>query len=355
MICADRMTPAGRPARSARLWSLWIILLSLGCEAPPTQVAELSGQTMGTTYSVKLAPAPPADTLNRLQQQIDARLDAINRTMSTYRRDSDLMRFNLADTTDWQPVPAALARLVTHANTISTLSDGMYDITVGPLVNLWGFGNSGTRDTPPSRTEIDAIMDRVGYRKLESRLDPPALRKATAGLQIDLSSIAKGWGVDQIGELLEARGIKNYLVEIGGELLARGDKTPGKPWRIAVERPSDRLHDVQRVLPLQDAAMATSGDYRNFFDNGGQRFSHTIDPNTGESVRHRLASVSVIADNCAIADAWATALMALGDQRGPAVARTQGIKALFIIRGDNGLHEQVSPALAGSAAWQQFD
>jgi thiamine biosynthesis lipoprotein len=283
-----------------------------------------------------------------LKQEIEQRLDVINAQMSTYLPDSDLMRFNRTLSTDWQQLPPPVVGLVEQAKRISQLTGGRYDISVGPLVNLWGFGNSGDRNTPPSQQEIDEVMKRVGYRQLDSRTTPPALRKSIAGLQIDLSSIAKGWAVDEIAALLRAKGIMNFLVEIGGELRAQGEKTPGRPWRIAIERPSYDTRSVQRVIALNDIAMATSGDYRNFFTDGKRMYSHTIDPATGQPVEHRLASVTVLAENCAAADAWATALLALGDQQAPDLADSQNLKALFIIRSAEGLVEKTSRALSES-------
>ncbi len=335
-----------------RCWSaLAVLLLAASCDHPPEPAAELGGLTMGTSYSVKIAPPPDAAERDVLARLIDARLAAINRQMSTYLEDSDLMRFNRAATTEWQPAPTAVIELVERARRISELSDGMYDITVGPLVNLWGFGNAGSRETPPTEQQIRELLPRIGYRHLDTRSTPPALRKAVAGLQIDLSSIAKGWAVDQIAELLVNRGIENFVVEIGGEVYAHGEKRAGHPWRIAIERPSEGEHAVLRVVPLRGQAMATSGDYRNFFTAKRQRYSHTIDPKTGQAIRHQLAAVTVFADHCTEADAWATALMALGDEHGPAVAESQGLLALFVVRTPDGVREQPSAALRTAAFW----
>ena len=323
-------------------------LLAGACGEPPPSVAELSGPTMGTTYSVKLFPAPGAAMGRDLQRQIDGRLEAINRQMSTYLADSDLSRFNHSQTTDWQAVPAGLSALVARALAVSEQTGGAYDITVGPLVELWGFGSQGPRDTPPSVAEIAARLHLVGFRKLQTRDAPPALRKSVPGLQVDLSSIAKGWAVDQLAGLLDRHGVQNYLVEIGGEVYARGSKGPGGPWRIALERPLTDRRTIHRTVALHDQAVATSGDYRNFFEDAGQRYSHTLDPRSGRSVRQRLASVTVFADHCTDADAWATALLALGEQDGRATADRLGIRALFISRDDQGLAEFSSAALRAS-------
>lgn len=326
-----------------------LLLLQASCSSEQPAVLELQGQTMGTGYSIKLV-APPGVEAASLQAAVDARLEAINDMLSTYRPASDLMRFNHSPSTDWQPVPAPLAELVAKSREVSELSDGRFDITVGPLVNLWGFGNQGPVDTPPAEERIAATLQRVGYQRLEVRQNPPALRKQVAGLEIDLSAIAKGWGVDDIAQLLEDRGIRDYLVDIGGELHARGRKPDGSHWRIAIERPLREGRAVERVITLGDQAMATSGDYRNYFRHGDDYYSHTMDPQSGRPVRHRLASVSVIADDCASADAWATALLALGEQKGPALAERLGLKAFFIIRTSTGFEELATRAFEQFAA-----
>ena len=336
------------PVRLAACLVLLTSALLTGCEPTTPEVAELLGETMGTSFSIKLSPAPDEAIRAKLKQEIEQRLDVINAQMSTYLPDSDLMRFNRTPSTDWQQLPPPVVELVEQANRISQLTGGRYDISVGPLVNLWGFGNSGDRNTPPSQQEIDEVMKRVGYQQLDSRRTPPALRKSIAELEIDLSSIAKGWAVDEIAGLLRAQGVMNFLVEIGGELRAQGEKAPGRPWQIAIERPSYDTRSVQRVIALNDIAMATSGDYRNFFTDDERMYSHTIDPTTGQPVEHRLASVTVLAENCAAADAWATALLALGDRQAPDLADSQNLKALFIIRSADGLVEKTSRALSES-------
>lgn len=323
---------------------LLVLFLLSGCGQAPPEIAELSGQTMGTSYSIKLSPAPAGSRLDELQRSVEQRLETINRQMSTYRPDSDLMRFNRSADTDWQAQPAAIVELVDRAAAISVLSDGRYDVTVGPLVNLWGFGNSGERESAPAADEVRDTLVRVGHRQLQTRSRPPGLKKNHPRLEVDLSSIAKGWAVDQIVELVQSAGFSDFLVEIGGELRAHGQKAPGVPWRIAIEQPSYEARMVQRIIALQDVAMATSGDYRNFFTDNGQRYSHTIDPKTGQPVHHRLASVTVLAEECATADAWATALLALGERLGPDLADAQGLKALFIVREGEGLREQFSRA-----------
>jgi len=328
---------------------LLAMALQLSCSSEPAASVELQGQTMGTGYSIKLY-LPAGVEAAELQAAVDARLEAVNDMMSTYRPESDLMRFNHSTSTDWQPVPAPLAELVARSREMSDQSGGRFDITVGPLVNIWGFGNLGPTNEAPADAVIAEVLQRVGYQRLDVRLDPPALRKQVAGLEIDLSAIAKGWGVDEVARLLESRGVSSYLVDIGGELRSRGRKPDGTSWHIAIERPLREGRAVQRVISLDDLAMATSGDYRNYFRVGDDYYSHTLDPRSGRPVRHHLASVSVIADDCASADAWATALLALGEQDGPALAERLGLKAFFIIRTTSGVEELASPAYAKFAA-----
>ena len=285
-----------------------VVLLSLaGCAEQGPVIAELRGSTMGTYYSIKLVATPDAAALERMKQAVNQRLDAINRQMSTYIDDSDLMRFNRSAGSDWQSVPGAVAHLVQQALRISEFSAGRYDITVGPLVNLWGFGSQGVPESSPTAAEVADTLARVGYQEF---------------------------------------GVRDYLVEIGGELRARGVKPSGETWRIAVEKPLRDGRAVQRVIDLRNYAMATSGDYRNYYQEGDRYYSHTIDPLRGYPVQHRLASVTVVADTCAEADGWATALLALGEHDGPRLAVKLGLKSLFLVRTPEGFVEQASPAFA---------
>ena len=307
---------------------------------------------MGTRYSVQLSPPPDDNTLTMLQLRVDERLRMINAQMSTYLDGSDLSRFNRSTSTDWQSVPPELLEVVRRAIQISDRTGGRYDITIGPLVDLWGFGNAGDRDRPPPEAAIRDALQRIGYHKLDWRENPPALRKQHPELAIDLSSIAKGWAVDQVAALLIRQGFQDFLVEIGGETVARGTKADGSIWRIAIERPGDARRVAQGGLAARDLAVATSGDYRNFFEHDGERFTHTIDPDTGRPIRHRLASVTVLADNCTDADAWATALMSLGDADGPDVADALGLAALFIVRDGEALRERPSRTWQGLGVWE---
>lgn len=223
------------------------------------------------------------------------------------------------------------------------MTDGAFDITVGPLVNLWGFGPDGRPEEVPSAEALQQVKDRTGYQHLKLRDNPPAV-SAEPAQYLDLSAIAKGFGVDQVAKYLESEGISAYLVEIGGEIRVNGQKPDGTAWRLAVEEPSGEGRQVNRIVALQQAAMATSGDYRNYYESQGQRYSHTIDPVTGKPISHSLASVTVITENCMTADALATAFNVMGFERANDLAVEQNLAAYFIVRRGDGFETHATPA-----------
>ncbi|MBK1617121.1 hypothetical protein CKO42_01375 [Lamprobacter modestohalophilus] len=330
-----RARPRARPRlllqASARWLLLGVALLLVGCGPGSEQrVLALRGATMGTTYSLQIVEPPAGLDRDALAQQVSTQLSDINGLMSTYQPTSELSRFNASSVTDWFLVSPELVAVVGAAQAVSEASAGAFDITVGPLVNLWGFGPTLTADVLPSAAELQAARARVGWQQLDVQLQPPALRKARPDLYVDLSAIAKGYAVDRVAALIESVGVDNYLVEIGGELRGRGINGRGEPWQIAIERPETSKRAMFRVVALRDIGMATSGDYRNFFEVDGARYSHTIDPATGRPVGHRLASVTVLADQAMEADAWATALLVLGPERGFELAERLGLAAFFI-------------------------
>lgn len=353
------MNPVSRPCRPAvrlahlAFAALALLLAACGSGGRPPVLA-LEGTTMGTLYSIKVAHPPAGLQQDALAARITAELDSLVALFSTYEPDSVLARVNASRSTDWLDVPAALVEVLAEARRVSELSDGAFDVTVGPLVDLWGFGPVFTGDRIPEPAAIEALRARVGYANIELRTDPPGLRKAHPEIRIDLSAIAKGYAVDRIAALLEADGIDNYLVDIGGELRGRGHNAAGAPWRIGIEHPVAGEHAVQAVIGIEAIGVATSGDYRNFFERDGQRYSHTIDPRTGRPVTHALASVTVIDPQTMRADALATALLVLGPEAGYALAERAGLAALFISRGAEGLVERETAAfgryrLAGTA------
>ncbi len=310
---------------------------------PEAHVAELhlSGRTMGTTYSVKYRPRQDIPSQKAMQIEVDALLTEINQTMSTYDPESELSRFNRMRTTDWVPVSASLLAVLKAALEIGAQSEGAFDITVGPLVNLWGFGPEFHHDHIPLESDIAAARTRSGLDKVTLSDTQPAIRKHRPDVFLDLSGIAKGYGVDRVAELMTAHGLEHYMVEIGGEIRVRGLKAHDTPWRIAIEKPLSGERSVQTMLALSDIALATSGNYRNFFEIAGRRYSHTIDPTTGWPVDNHLVSVTVLADTSMRADAWATAFQVLGPERGLAIAERLGLPVLFIIERDGQFEERV--------------
>ena len=297
---------------------------------------------MGTSWSVKInAEALPLPR-QQLKSQFDAILNRVNREMSTYLPDSELSKINAADSAGRIPVSPSLMEVLQAARGISRLTRGAFDVTAGPLVNLWGFG-PGQSFTVPGGEQIDAVLRLVGYENLE--LDPAAstLKKAHDGVSIDLSAIAKGYGVDRIADYLDSLQIDNYLVEIGGEIRARGVNGEQVAWRIGIEQPVAGQRGVRRVIRLDNTAMATSGDYRNYFEHDGNRYSHTIDPRDGRPASHRLASVTVLHPSAMLADAWATGLLVLGPEAGYELAVKNGIAAHFVVRSDGGFKDQSTP------------
>ncbi len=301
---------------------------------------------MGTTYSVKVTDPPANLRLEALKAAIEDRLDALNASMSTYQSDSELSRFNARGDTGWFAVSEALAIVVAEALRVGDLTGGAFDITVGPLVNLWGFGPETRPEKVPSDEELEQALSRVGRHHLEVRTPSPALRKAIADVYVDLSAIAKGYAVDEIAQLLESMGVESYLVEIGGELRVRGLNARGEPWRIAVEVPSPGQRAIKRVIRPGAGGVATSGDYRNYFEQDGRRYSHTIDPSTGRPIDHRLASVTVVHPAAMTADALATGLMVLGPEAAFDVAQRFDLAVFLITKTDAGFVERYTRAFA---------
>ena len=312
--------------------------------APERDVLSIVGETMGTSYSVKLKNCPTPGCVTDLQPRIEQRLEQINNAMSTYDPQSELSRFNAVGSAEWIAVSADLYTVVAHAHAVSELTGGAFDVTVAPLVNAWGFGPEFLADKQAAGDRSQLASPETGYKRIELRNDPPGMRKQGAPVSIDLSGIAKGFGVDEIAELLDAYGISSYLVEIGGEVRGRGTRPDGKPWRIAVEHPAISTQRLDGIVELANLSIATSGDYRNFYVEDGRRYSHTIDPATSAPVKHELASVSVVDRSAMHADAMATALMVMGPERGFALAQKHAMAAAFVVRRDGGYHQTMTPA-----------
>lgn len=328
----------------------WLLLCaglgSAACGGDAAGRVELAGETMGTQWAVTLLapPAPPAGSGWRAEVEgVLARIDA---EMSTWRADSELSRFNASRSDAWFPVSNETAQVAAQALEVHRRTDGAFDPTLRPLVELWGFAAQPPRVLPPEAAALARARARSGAGALEVLRSPPALRKRIADLELDLSAIAKGFGVDAVAERLVSLGAGRFLVEIGGELRCGGPGPHAGAWRVAIERPEPGAADWQRVLALRDAAVATSGTYRNFVEVAGERFSHLLDPRTGAPVRHTLVSASVVAPTTSLADAFATGLLVLGPEAGPRVAEREGLAAFFVTQRDGRLVESHSPAFA---------
>jgi thiamine biosynthesis lipoprotein len=338
--------------------ALLLLGLLLPALAPAAEPVVISGPTMGTTYHVKLVDASP-DEAAAIRTVITETLADIDQRLSTYRADSEISRFNRAAPDEWFPVSPATAEIFIAAKELHRQTNGALDITVGPLVRLWHFGPNAINDTksaadikPPTDDKLQAARKLIGDEKLAARLAPPALRKQANGLEIDLSAIGEGYAIDRLAALIAKHGIKNFLIELGGEVRASGNSPSGKPWRVAITRPTDDRAEMQVAIPLvttsqTDAALSTSGDYQRYFEHNGQRYSHIIDPKTARPITHALASVTVAADNALATDAWDTALLVLGPDRGYDCAVKNNIAALFIVRSGDQFVVRETPA------WQE--
>ncbi|NHB61580.1 FAD:protein FMN transferase [Photorhabdus sp. RW14-46] len=322
---------------------IFAVLLLAACDG--LEQKNIHGQTMGTYYSIKFVTGSSAPSPEALQKEIDRLLEEVNGQMSTYRPDSELSRFNQSRQIDRPfPVSPATAKVVKEAIYINKLTDGALDVTVGPLVNLWGFGPEGHVTKAPSASELEKRREWTGIDKLV--VEGNSLIKTVPELYIDLSSIAKGYGVDVVAEYLESQNIKDYMVDIGGEVRTSGHNGKDLLWRIAIEKPSDTgmAQNAQEVIMPGNMSIATSGDYRNYFEQNGVRYSHTIDPKTGNPISHNLVSITVIAPVCMSADGLSTGLNVLGPEKGMEVAENLNIPVFMIIKTKNGFEERYSKA-----------
>ncbi len=305
----------------------------------------MTGKTMGTTYTVKIVGDHFGEnglSEENLGARIDAELVRLDRMMSTYDETSELSRFNQAGISESVPASGELLEVLQLSRMIYEQSNGAFDVTVGPLVNLWGFGPGPSQDVVPSDEAIAAAMDRIGFELL--RIGNGTLSKE-ADVYVDLSAIAKGYAVDQLARILEAEKITDYLVEVGGELRASGQNDRNTLWTVAIEKPDSLSRSVFRISELKTMSMATSGDYRNFFESNGNRYSHTIDPRIGWPIRHPVVSVTVIAPTAVLADGYATAIDVLGLEEGLKLAEAQNLAVLVIIKTEDGFEERSSSAL----------
>ncbi|MEX0960326.1 MAG: FAD:protein FMN transferase [Burkholderiales bacterium] len=325
----------------------FITLLAAGSVAACARPAHatIRGLTMGTSYAVELA-APIGDAVRaRLAELIEVELVAINRAMSTYDPRSELSEFNRRQDLRWAPASRGLLEVLDSASRISTSTQGAFDVTVGPLVDLWGFGPQYRTGGIPNDAVIEQVRESVGYRHMQTDPSAGAIRKRHSRTQVDLSAIAKGYGVDRVAMILDRHGVDDYLVEIGGEFRARGTTAAGRPWRVAIERPVEGRRVLGEIVVLGNRAIATSGTTRDFFEQDGRRYSHSIDPTTARPVEHPPMAVSVVADTTMEADGWATALLVLGPERGFSLAQARGLSALFVTASGPTFDVRVTDAL----------
>ena len=316
--------------------------LCAACERPGPRMTRFEGATMGTTYDVQVVDAPAALDPSGLHAQVHGVLSTIEGRMSTYDPESEVSRFNASDSTDWFDVSEDTLWVIEEAHRISRLTGGTFDVTVGPLVELWGFG-ARPGNGPPAPELIATVLEDVGFDLLETRASPPAIRKRVAKLRIDLSAIAKGFAVDEVARVLEAQGLRRFLVEVGGELRARGSNLAGQPWLIAVEQPQHGQRAAACHLHLVDRAVASSGDYRKVLDVAGVRTTHVIDPRTGQPVSTGVSSATVLSPSAIEADAFATALMVLPPETGLRLAEQQGLAARLLVREGAAYVERMTP------------
>jgi thiamine biosynthesis lipoprotein len=328
--------------RAVGVFPLLLVFLLVSCDTKTTKQYPFvhHGQTMGTSFTIKASAVPKNVDPQDLKQQIESLLHEINSSMSTYIETSEISIFNQSTSTEWLDASPHLFKVLKTAHSISKLTQGAFDISIGPLVNLWGFGPEKMTFSAPEETKIKQRLNQIGYQNLLLTESPNKIKKVIPALYLDLSALAKGYAVDQVGLLMEQQGLTSYLVEIGGEIKVKGKNIQGQLWRIAIEKPISNNRAIHKIVPISDIAMATSGDYRNYFEEQGVRFSHTIDPRTGYPVAYKLASVTILSKSTMEADAIATAMMVLGPDEGYQIAEQKQIAAFFIIKTDTGFEEK---------------
>jgi len=322
------------------------LILGGSCADTERLVITLEGSTMGTGYTVTLVSPPTTLKKAHIHQDIESAMAAVNQWLSNYLLDSEISRINRAPINQWLPIAEETYRVIAASQKIAAETDGSFDITVSPLVSLWGFGPD-KRERLPSDTEINASLAQVGWQHLQLDADTSSILKK-APVTVDLSAIGKGFGVDYLCDLLDDYNIDNYLVEIGGEIRVKGHNASGRLWRIGIETPALSRSGVQQAVTITNKAIATSGDYRNYYEKDGVRYSHTINPATGRPVEHNLASVTVISDSATEADAWATALNVMGPEPAMALAEKQDL-ALYLL-----LYDEQQYQSRYSSAFSQY-
>jgi thiamine biosynthesis lipoprotein len=326
----------------------FIVALLFGCQKPKKET-ELTGDTQGTTYHIKLVLDGLPVTAQQAQTIISKTLADIDLKLSNYRDDSEIAHVNALETTDWQPVSAEIAQLVSIAYSVYQKSNGCYDLTIKPLFDLWGFTKHENR--VPSPAEIAALLPHIGMSLLEVDTKNNRIRKKDPKLKIDLSSIAQGYSVEVLAKKMEALGIQNYMVEIGGEMMVKGRKADGGDWRVGIVAPTPLTMDVQKIIDIKQqagSAVMTAGTYRNFFEEKGHSYSHILNPKTGSPVTHHLLSVTVMHESPTWADAWDTALLCVGEQEAARIAEAEKLKVLLVYNKAGKLTEYMSKAFTAA-------
>ncbi len=326
-----------------------LVLLS-GCDSatspqtPKSAATVLDGKTMGTFWRVSVIDLDQAKA-EALRQKVQAQLDADDRLLSTWKNDSALMRFNHSPETSPWPVSEAMADIVTMSLRIGAKTHGAMDITVGPLVNLWGFGPDKQPVKTPDPQQIADAKARSGLQHLTviNRADGQYLQKDIADLFVDLSTVGEGYAADHLARLMEQEGISRYLVSVVAEQVSQNMNAEGQPWGVALEKPPARENAVQAIVDINGHGISTSGSYRNYYELDGKRISHVIDPQTGRPIDHKLVSVTVIAPTALEADGWDTGLMVLGPEKAQEVVRAQGLAVYLIVKEGEGFKTWMSP------------
>lgn len=333
---------SGVPMRLIGLIAAFCLLL-VSCERAP-EVIKLTGETMGTTYHITIVDPPRDQSAEDIHEAVKATLASVNASMSNWDPNSEVSRFNALESAEPMPISSGLAEVLRTANAIHVLSEGRFDITLGPLIDLWGFGTVNADSPVPDEAQIAAALENVGQGDLIDLRPGPELVKHKPTVMINLSAIAKGYGIDRVAETLRGLEISRFLVEIGGDLITAGLNPVGEDWVVGIEKPDAARRVVEAVVPISDLGAATSGDYRNYFEQDGVRYSHIIDPTTGRPITHRTTSVTVLANSGMMADGLATALLAIGEPRGIDLAEENNIAALFILHDGEGLVSRTTSA-----------
>ncbi|WP_010137940.1 FAD:protein FMN transferase [Oceanicola sp. S124] len=317
--------------RFTRRTFLILSAAALAACKPEDEVIKLSGATMGTTFNIVALPNGRRVEKAALEAAVHSALADVNTEMSNWDRGSEISRVNAAAAGQTVTLSPALAHVMQGATEVHRASDGRFDVTVGPLIDLWGFGSADTLPHVPEARLIEAALQTSGQERVLT-LSGDRLHKSVDGAEIYLSAIAKGHGVDRVAEAVRSFGVTDFMVEIGGDLYTSGRNPEGQPWRIGIEQPVPGDRSLYGVADVSGLGMATSGDYRNFFDEADTRYSHIIDPTTGRPITHGTVSATVMTDNAMMADAWATAMLVLGRERGLQIAEAQDLAVLFIER-----------------------